>query len=117
MYLFNNTTGLTGWDQVRQQTPKVDLDSILKVYLYSKKNNTIIDVLDYIDPVKGKILGRAEQEITYKTEFDPAAYNNGEDTSTIISNVRSHWSEKQVGRVWWDLSTVRFVEYEQDTLV
>jgi hypothetical protein len=33
--------------------------------------------VEFIDPAKGKILGVADQEITYKTEYDPAVYNRG----------------------------------------
>lgn len=117
VYHFTNSTGLTGWDTIRTQSDKVDISSILKFYLYDKKHNVILEPLDYIDPAKGKIAGEAEQEITYRTMFDPAVYNAGVDTDKTITNINHHWSGQQLGQVWWDLNTVRFIEYEQDSLV
>jgi len=83
------------------------------LYLYDKQTNTILVNLQYIDPVKGKVLGEAEQEINYKTAYDPAYYNRGvaEDV-----NLGRYWSNQHVGQVWWDLDKVRYTEYEQDSL-
>jgi len=115
IYKFINDTGLLGWDTIRNETAKVDLDSIIKAYVYSKKSNSIMVNLDYIDPAKGKILGVAEQDITYKTDYDPAIYNNG--SSDLISlDTKFHWTEEQVGQVWWDLNAVRYLDYEQDSI-
>ena len=71
--------------------------------------------LQFIDPAKGKILGQAEQEISFKTEYDPAIYNRGFNPDADI-NVNVYWGQLQVGKVWWDLSKIRYLDYEQDTL-
>jgi len=115
VYQFKNTDNLNGWDIIRSQEPKVDIDCILKNYVYSVSNQTILYNLDYIDPLKGKILGIAEQDITYKTDYDPAVYNIT-NISTVSDSVSFHWNDTQVGQVWWDLSTVRFIDYEQGTI-
>ena len=115
VYQFNNPDKLLGWDVYRSQEPKVDIDSLLKAFIYSSTKQTIINNLDHIDPAKGKILGVAEQDISYKTDYDPAVYNNATDTS-VSYNTAFSWSEKQVGQVWWDLSTVRFLDYEQGSI-
>ena len=115
VYVFNNQTGGRGWNLIRYQQPTVDIDSINRVYLYNNQSNTILTNLEFIDPAKGKILGQAEQEISYKTAYDPAVYNRGNGTiETIQRDV--FWGPAQVGQVWWDLDKVRFVDYEQDSL-
>jgi hypothetical protein len=68
---------LYGWDLYREEGARVDVNGILKAYVYSEDSQTILYNLDYIDPVKGKILGVAEQDITFKVDYDPASYNNG----------------------------------------
>ena len=115
IYIFENPTMARGWGLIRYQQPKVDIDSINRIYVYSNQTNTILADLQFIDPAKGKILGQAEQEITFKTEYDPAIYNRGTNPAADI-NANVYWSKLQVGKVWWDLSRVRYVDYEQDTL-
>ena len=115
VYLFNNPTGRRGWSLIRYQQPTVDIDSINRVYLYNKQTNTILTNLEFIDPAKGKILGQAEQEINYKTAYDPAIYNNGTNERATV-NSEIYWGPRQINQVWWDLDQVRYIDYEQDTL-
>jgi len=115
VFHFINATGHKGWDQVEQQQERVDLDCILKVYLYNKDTNQVLHYLDYIDPAKGKILGQAEQELTYKTDYDPAVYNNSLRADVTFSQT-FQWGKQQVGQLWWDLGTVRYIDYEQGSI-
>lgn len=115
VYVFENPNMTRGWNLIRYQQPTVDVDSLTRCFLYSSLTNTILDNLQFIDPAKGRILGQAEQEITYKTEFDPAVYNRGTNPNADISS-NVYWTDNQVGQVWWNLSKVRFIDYEQDTL-
>ena len=115
VYKFNNPDQLLGWDVYKEQNNKVDIDCLVKSYVYSKKSQTILDNLDHIDPAKGKILGAAEQDIAFKTDYDPAVYNNATNTS-VSKNTSFFWNDTQVGQVWWDLSTVRYIDYEQSTI-
>jgi hypothetical protein len=112
---FSNKNQEAGWKLTRQETSKVDLDNVTKLYLYDSKSETVLVNLDYIDPAKGRILGVAEQDITYKTTFDPANYNSG-TSSTVAIDTSYHWGAAQVGQVWWNLDTIRYIDYEQDTL-
>ena len=116
VYIFENPTMARGWGLIRYQQPKVDIESINRIYVYSNQTSTILADLQFIDPAKGKILGQAEQEISFKTEYDPAIYNRGSNPSADI-NTNVYWSKLQVGKVWWDLSRVRYIDYEQDTLI
>ena len=115
IYLFNNTVNKRGWSLIRYQQPTVDVESVNRMYLYSNLSNTILTTLEFIDPVKGKILGRADQEISYKTGYDPAVYNRGTN-SAVSLNDTIFWSSTQIGQVWWNLSQLSYIDYEQDTL-
>ena len=111
IYIFANPAMTRGWNLIRYQEDKVDVDSVNRIFLYSNQTNTILTNLEFIDPAKGKILGLADQEITYKTEYDPAVYNRGTN-----ANSNYYWGAEQVNQVWWNLSQVRFIDYEQNSL-
>ena len=116
VYFFKNENNTPGWEKFRSQAVKVDISCINRAFIYSKKTNEIIANLDFIDPVKGKLLGVVNEDIDFRTTTDPARYNVGTDVSLAI-NSSYRWGAEQVGKVWWDLSSVRFVEYEQGSLL
>lgn len=99
------------WKPAVEETPLVDNRKILSSFIFNRASNTIIDYCDYYDPIKGRILGVADKEIDFKTEWDPAVYNVG--TSVVSVNEKTAWGKEHVGQVWWDLSTVRWLWYEQ----
>jgi hypothetical protein len=115
IYQFNDDDQLLGWDAYRLQEPRVDINSIIKGYIYSASKQTITYNLDYIDPAKGKILGLAEQDISYKIDYDPAIYNNT-SIESLSTNNTLYWTNQQVGQIWWDLSTVKYILYEQGSV-
>jgi len=115
VYLFENPLHTRGWNLIRYQQPTVDVEAINRIYVYSNLSNTILSSLEFIDPAKGKILGRADQEISYKTGFDPAVYNRGTNSAVSLNN-SIYWSSNQLGNVWWDLTQLSYIDYEQDTL-
>jgi hypothetical protein len=112
LYLFDNPTGGRGWKLIRYQEPRVDLESMRRMYLYSDITNTILTNLEIIDPVKGRILGQADQEITWKSVQDPAIYNRGSKNP----NPNLYWNSNQVSQVWWNLKNLRYIDYEQSDL-
>lgn len=116
VYRYVNPTGNKGWAVKREQQPAVDVHSINGVSLFNKKTKSKLTSLDYIDPIKGKALGIAESSLDYKSSRDPAMYNAG-TTITDGDLIDFHWGVQQVGQTWWDLNTVRFIDYEQDSLV
>jgi hypothetical protein len=71
----------------------------------------VINDVVVIDPLAGLIAGVAAREIDYRTEYDPARYNAG--TFGFAANP---WGAEQVGRVWWNLATVKFLEPCTDIL-
>ena len=108
---FRKNTSATGWTVLRQENPIVDVSKIRSIYLYNTKTNSIITYLDHVDSIQGKIAGPAEQELKYKTPYDPALYN-----ITAISDLYSdtgHWGPEHVGELWWDISTAKFLHAYQ----
>jgi len=115
MHLFINPTSKKGWSKLRSRSELVDIDYINKVSAYNKKTQVALSTFDYYDPAKGKILGIADQDIDYKTSYDPAFYNKGTDT-TVNIDATSYWNDVQIGRVWWNLDACRYITYEQGEL-
>ena len=67
--------------------------------------------LPVYDPFKNILPGPAKQNITYMLPQDPARYNVTGNTRLFTSNIT--FGDKQVGQLWWDLSSTRYVYYEQ----
>ena len=112
VHVFINDGDIKGWSKLRERGEVVDIDYINRVVAYNTTTQTTVDQLDYYDPVKGKILGIADQDIDYKSSYDPAYYNRSTSESFTVST-DTNWNEVQVGSTWWDLSLCRFIDYEQ----
>ena len=97
------------WKDLVKETSLIDVDKLGKVFLFNSSSKQITKFLELYDPVKGRILGLADQEIDIKTEWDPASYNVFPAGSSKLP-----WGEEHIGEVWWDLSKVRWLWYEQD---
>jgi hypothetical protein len=118
-YTYKNISGNVGWDIISSEQPRVDIDSITRMYIYNNVTDTLLTNFDHIDPVKGKLLGIAEQDLDYITAYDPAVYNAGGGPEAGPLGGASpdfHWGAAQVGKTWWDTSLVRYVDYEQGNL-
>jgi hypothetical protein len=113
VHVYNNPTKSTAWTLTRQQQSVVDINSISRTFIYNKTDNIILSALDYIDPAKGKIFNVIAADIDYQLTADPAYYNAG--TGSIISDY--HWGPAEVGKIWWDIGSVRYINYEQDSLI
>lgn len=112
--LFTKEHNNDPWNVIAIEEPTVDLEQIKSISLYDTENNVKIQELDYVDHGKLKILNSAEQEIRFKTIYDPAIYNVGTEEQNVIEDMA--WAEKNVGKLWWNLSTAKWVYYEQDDL-
>jgi len=112
-YTFTNSDQLLAWTLTREQQPKVDTNSVSRTFIYNKTNNNILTTLDYLDPIKGKVLNSVDRDIDFKTPSDPAVYNAGTGTK----NSDLHWGPNQIGKIWWNLDTIRYIDYEQDALI
>jgi len=111
-YQFNKAdTSINGLKLLREQPDLVDVSTIDRVALIDSFKEEVIEYLDVIDPLKGKIAGIAEQELKYKSSFDPAVYSIGNLTAVVDSN--TSWIDDHVGELWWDISTAKYQCYEQ----
>ena len=94
------------WTTLRTPIDQVDIGKYRGVFIYDTRDNSLTKQIDYIDPIQGKIAGTAEEELSYKTPYDPAVYTTGEAPAVVDSG--GYWGEKYVGKLWWDLSTIKF---------
>jgi len=106
----------SAWQVVHEQLPVADVNKIKQVFLYDKELGKLIKYIDVIDPAQGEIPGIADEEIKYKTYYDPATYSIGVD-GTVVVNANSFWSKDQVGSLWWDLRTAKFINSYFDDAV
>ena len=102
---------VSSWNLSREQEPLVDITTLKRIALIDSLTEEVIEYLDAIDPVKGKIAGIAEQELSYKSAFDPATYSIGMASS--INDTETNWIDEHLGELWWDLSTAKYTWYEQ----
>ena len=128
-YRNKSTKNALSWTVKSQEQLNVDAYKIKRAFLYNKTQDKLIEYLDVIDCFQGKVPGIADQEIKYKTYYDPAIYNDVSNlftdtvNSTVINdnvvtvdNGRS-WGKTQVGTLWWDLKTTKFVSvYQRDVI-
>jgi hypothetical protein len=103
------------WYKSRTPAELVNNDKIKSAFLYDIEENSVITYLDIVDPLQGKILGIAEEELKFKTYYDPATYSYGDD-QVVVDNLM-HWKNKEVGHLWWDLSSAKFLDPNQGTIL
>lgn len=117
--VYTKPNNVYSWQLLYEETPKIAIDYFKKIFLYNSKTNTLLDYVDIIDPLQGKIAGVADQEIKFKTYYDPAIYNFKAADSNVNVNVNDgiHWLENQVGLIWWDLRRAKFLDYSLGDLV
>ena len=108
VYSYVKSVGTTSWTPLHTALPIIDIGKIKKVFLYNKVTSSIVTYLDVIDPIQGKIPGPADQEIKFKTFFDPATYSVGLDSVNVDSG--ANWTKSQVGTLWWDLTNAKFLD-------
>jgi len=91
---------------IRWQTELVDVDYIQNSIIYDPETGNKEFDLNLWDPFKGVLPGFMDNEIHYITDIDPVNYNSA----------RTLFGKDQVGKVWWDTSTVKYTWYEQGPL-
>lgn len=115
VYSYVKPVGTTSWSVWHEQVAKVDISKIKRAYLYDKIENTLLSYIDVVDPTQGKIPGPADQELKYKTYFDPAIYSVG--TSAVNIDNGMNWTTAHVGMLWWDLTKARFLDSQSTDVV
>jgi len=108
---FTNYDLTPAWTVIREQVPVVNTALINSVYSYSLVTGAKTTYFDFIDPLQGKILGAASENLNYTGAIDPAAYNVGP-----INNHGQSWFAAHVGELWWDTTRTRFIDPNQDNI-
>jgi len=109
--LFKKDASVNSLTVLSNQPPTVDISKVRSIALYDNVKNIKIQDLDYVDHAKLKVLNIAEKEIKFKTPYDPAVYNVGTDEQVVDPTIS--WEDEYIGRLWWDISTAKWVNYEQ----
>ena len=107
--------GSYSWGIYRSENDRVELSKIKRAFLYNRLTNKLITYLDVIDSTQGKIPGIADQEIKFKTFYDPAVYSSGDATVNVDDGMA--WTTMQVGTLWWDLRSAKFFDSHDTDLV
>ena len=110
-YLFENSTRRLAWEPIAIQQPVVDIRLLTSVYTYDRISSAKSQFFDFFDPLQGKVLGAAQENIDFISAIDPASYNVG-----AVNNRGDTWNAAHLGEVWWNISTVRFINPNQDNL-
>jgi hypothetical protein len=108
IYSYSKPAGDLSWKLKYVEHKAPDTTKIKKTYLYNRVTTSLVSYLDVIDPLQGKIAGTADQEIKYKTYFDPAIYSVAAENLNVNDGLK--WDEKHVGMLWWDLNRAKFLE-------
>jgi hypothetical protein len=108
VYSYTKPVNKFSWELLYEQIPDVDVSKIKKAYIYNKRTNELVTYLDVIDVKQGKIPGIADQEIKFKTYYDPAIYSRGNELVNVDDGLA--WQTNHVGQLWWDLTRAKFVE-------
>jgi hypothetical protein len=111
VFVFENPTGSPAWTTVEIEQPTVDIRLLNSVFLYDRITSARTEFLDFINPLQGKILGAARANIDFISAVDPASYNTG---PVNVNNTT--WFANHVGEIWWDISSVRFIDPNQDSI-
>lgn len=112
--IYENKLGVKDWQVFRNSSAVVDINSIQNAQIYSAETNNTLVNLDYIDPLQGKLLGSVRQNIDYVSSSDPASYRNQDQIEAQSGLV---WGANQVGKIWFDTSNVRFINYHQNDII
>ena len=108
VYDYSKPVGSLTWAPYTVPDTVPDVSKVKTAFLYNKASGEMVKYIDVIDPAQGKIAGIADEEIKYKTFYDPAVYSVG-DASVYNVDAGGCWSTAQVGTLWWDLRKAKFV--------
>lgn len=111
--VYKNTSGMQDWEVFRNSGSVADIKSIQNTQIYSASTNNTLINLDYIDPLQGKLLGVVSQNLDLVTSSDPASYNS----PNTLSPGKIIWGASQLGKLWFNTSKVKFVNYHQNNSV
>ena len=111
LYSYINLDRIASWGIKHYQVPQVDIYALNSAVLYDRLQSPRTQFLDFFNPLQGKILGAAQQNIDFVSSYDPAYYNVG-----AFNDQGNSWDESRVGQIWWDTTNIRFLDFSQDDI-
>jgi hypothetical protein len=100
------------WIEQRRQPKKIENKKIASATVYETSSAltetelqvepAVAERMVVVDPLAGLIPGVVDRELDFKLEYDPADY--------------TEWANQEVGKLWWDIDTVRFMNYYTDAV-
>jgi hypothetical protein len=115
VYTYRKPNGKTSWSALHYERARANVYQIKKAFLYNRKENLLVKYLDVVDPIQGKIPGTADQEIKFKTYYDPATYTVG-GTDVNVDDGMS-WTNTFTGMLWWDLTNAKFLDNQGGEII
>lgn len=89
----------------RVENYRVKADEFRSVYMVNDADDSTIVQMSIWNPIQGVFPDNVLDEIHYRLAIDPVDY-------TQVNG----WGDEYIGRLWWDLSKVRYIDYEQGSL-
>ena len=89
----------------RVEQKQININLIDTVYLVDNNTDITLSKAYMYDPLHCVLPDFISKELDYITSYDPVNYNNG-----------NNWVDNKVGRLWWDTSKVRYIDYYQGSL-
>ena len=105
-----DVTGPLYFTPIRVQEALIDTSLFENAQIYAGSNTELV-LLPVYDPFKGILPALAKQNIKYMVDSDPARYNITADPTLFNQNIT--FGAAQVGQLWWDISSVKYVYCEQ----
>jgi len=109
--VWKNSTSTT-FDLVYSNFERIKDNQVESVLIYDADRSYTMGEFELFDPIRGVIPGVADREINHRSVVDLAIYNMSNDDN-YTTNQRGAWGEDQVGKVWWDISKVKYYDYDQ----
>lgn len=103
--------GATDYSVYRAQEKLINTHLFKSASIFDTRSTNLLALLPVYDPFKNIMPGPAIQNVSYVGMKDPARYNVTRDDTLFSENIM--FAEEQVGQLWWDTSSTRYVYYEQ----
>lgn len=124
VFSYHSNTGLS---VLRQQPQRVNPSNIVESMLYRSgttisnsimiADEPLISDFTIIDPLSGLLAGGAMDQVDYLSSVDPARYDPRTDGFSDYGNDGDDaWGAKQTAKIWWDISTVKFIDPFTDVM-
>jgi len=113
MYIYYNHNAAPVWQTIRSGGVDYDSRNIDRVYLYNSTTARLITELPVLDLPYGYLPNSSESYIDYTVNYDPAVYNQVPTTISFSFDRKNAWGSEQVGKLWWDINSIKYYDNTQ----